>query len=87
MPIEPVDENTKTFRAVERVRIPGRGLVVVVDVPNPDRLSSCPGLPTAGEVVSVDGFRYEVRAIEAAMGLTAPPFMMPRVGFLVKTHF
>ena len=74
----------KSYTSIDRYKIPGRGLVVVIDAPNPDRLPVCPGLPKSGETVLVDGIRYEVRAIEAARALIDPPFMLPRVGFLVR---
>ena len=74
----------KTFESRDKVHVPGRGLIFIVHIPNPNCERRSPGLPEAGEVVLIDGEERVVRAVEAFMKLMSPPYMSEDVGLLVN---
>ena len=74
----------KSLKAEDKFNISGRGLVILVKFPNPDRLRCCPDLPKIGEKVFIDNIKYKITGIESSMKLTNPPFMAEEVGLLVK---
>jgi len=74
----------KTFKSDDTFKIAGRGTTKIVRVPNPDRLIRPEGVPEVGEIVEIDGDRYEVRGVDIFMKLLYPPFAGDSVGLLVK---
>ena len=74
----------KSFKKSHHVDIPGRGLVIVVKIPNPKKERVSSDMPKKNEVVLIDGDKYRVRFVESQLILTDPPYWGEEVGFGVE---